>query len=211
MDRFSPGGKQYFGDVSRHYHPSFPLVKPVRNFRLSLCLTIAFAGLIVGNAAAQQSSSRGRSVRQSERVARAQWQPTRSSVAEQEPEQQQARQVPANPVRQRQVTKSQTRGVRAVDHIQVEGVPILPQESSIIDPPVHADSLHSAPVHAAPLDGQISLEPLHSGSACDALPGGCGCGDSLCLGGCDAIGGCDSCGGILRRRGLWLRWLHHLR
>lgn len=184
MDRFSPGGRQYFGGVSRHRHPSFPLVKPVRNIRLSLCITLACVGLLVSDAAAQ-SSNRSRSMRQSERAARASWQPIRTTRSNPEPR----REIPTNLVRQSEASMDQAaqgraRAVRTVDHIEVKGVPVTPEPASVMEQPIIAE----------PLDGQVSLAPV--GTACDALPPGqCGCEDPLCFGGCDGIGGCDACAG----------------
>ncbi len=141
---------------------------------------------MVSDAAAQQSSVQRRTARQSERVARANWEPTRPSVANQEPVTEQSRRNLPNPVRQSETKQSQSKGVRTVDHIKVQGVPTLPESES--------NSIIEPPIHSAPLDGQVTLAPLHAGSACDALPlGECGCGDVLCDGGCDSLASCGSC------------------
>ncbi len=176
-------------------HPSFPLVKPVSTFRLSLSFTLAIATAWVIPAAAQQATSPDRVVRRSERVARANWQPTRSHVE----------QSTATRSEKQAKEAGSARRIRRVDHIKVEGVPIPPPDTSVMDPYGPAPIEAPVPMQShlpmegyvpmetgAPLDGQVSLAPLHGGSlACDALPSGqCGCGDALCLGGCDD--GCDS-------------------
>ena len=117
---------------------------------------------------AQQSVRRG-SVRQSEREARASWQPTRTSATQQT------------------TSQLQNKRIRPVQNIQVEGLPTPPPESSIsiVDPPLYSPSL----------DGQISLAPAYEGEVvCDSLPGGpCGCDDPGCIG-CDSIGCAGGCG-----------------
>lgn len=159
-------------------------MKPVRTFRVSLCFATVLAGLIVGDATAQQPSSRTRSVRQSERTARARWEPTRSSVDDQQPAARQDLAELPEPVR-----RTGRPPIRAVDHVHLDGArvledPIIADSTSIVEPPIQH----------APLDGQIRLSPIHHDIACDALPAGeCGCGDVLCDGGCESLGNCGSC------------------
>jgi hypothetical protein len=142
---------------------------------------IALTMLMAVETNAQQSSSPERTVRQSERVARASWQPTRSVVGQGE----------AVVERGAPRHSDEDAVVRTVDYTGVEDVPApMPDSNSIIE----------QRVDVVPLDGQISLTPLFKRSvACDALPAGeCGCGEAACDGGCnpplDAIGACGSCG-----------------
>ncbi len=161
-------------------HSSISLVSPVRTFRCTLCFTFVLTTVIVSNAIAQESSTRRHSVRQSERVARAAWTPTRPSQ-------------PAGG----QGAASDSDRIGRVDHqTEVEGLPVMPA------PAKPSVSVIETPIYNPPLDGQISFAPLHDGAiACDALPSGeCGCGVPDCTGcdsGCDSLGGCGgSCGGL---------------
>jgi hypothetical protein len=145
-------------------------------------------------------------VRQSERVARANWQPTRARVTDPDPTTARSRTTAKPPVVKNQL--------RRVDHITVQNVPVPPPDAESLPAPSPrsehvlspAPAIPSAPMHvhpdsvlSEPLDGQIHLAPMHEGVrvhggeiACDAMPGEvCGCGDVLCDGGCDG-GGCGS-------------------
>ncbi|MFK8115305.1 MAG: BBP7 family outer membrane beta-barrel protein [Rubripirellula sp.] len=148
--------------------------------RITLCLTFTMMAILASDVDAQSNSRRSR-VRQGEQTARASWQPTRPSTVELADEDTSRRRTP-------------TERVRHVEHLSVSGVPSPPPATSgsvsIVQGPVHGNTI-SHEIHSAPMDGQISLSPLHDGN-CDALPGDvCGCG-SCNTGGCDA-GGCDSC------------------
>ncbi len=196
-----PGGENSFRRCFTTRHSSFPSVKPVRTFRLSVCFTIALASSLATQSSAQQTSSRGQSVRQSERVARASWQPTRSRVDSAASQ--------AETPQPRPVQGTSAKRVRAVDHIQVEGVPgSAPRHGRIGFGHRATDSGGTVGRPRSPGWPSSPVEPMYHdyGSvACDALPyGECGCGDAACLG-CDAVcdGGCD---GVLRRRGLQLLW-----
>ncbi len=167
------------------YHPSFPLVKPVRNF-LPLSITFVLVALVTTESQAQ-ISPRSRSVRQTERVARANWQPTRSqpSVA--------AQQEPQNGLRSG--SSQRPASVRTVQATR-ESVPVPPADESIsiVQQPgsiiVNESNIYDGQI----LDGQIQLAPVYGGGACDALPmGACGCDDGSCTG-CDGTIACDSCG-----------------
>lgn len=175
----------------RRIIPAFSLVNPVRNYRCTYCSTILLSLVVVSSSWAQESRSRQRSVRQSERVARASWQPTRPG------------------------TNRRGGNIQPVDHHQIETIPTPPPEvgsqadrsSSVIEGRVPYETSARGPMSARgpvvvpnqlPLDGQIELTPLHGGAIpCDAMPTGeCGCGFEACTG-CDAIGSCDvgGCGG----------------
>jgi Putative beta barrel porin-7 (BBP7) len=192
-----------FGEVSRLHHPSFPLVKPVINFRHTLCLTLAITVAVSTNA--QQTNTRQRSVRQTEQKARASWQPTRpTSVAPATGQPSRSNAVlPAshkNPV-QKTKQRVSAKPLRTVGH----GVPTPPPESlgsTIIEGPIMEGPIMEGTIIEGPiehsdehfysdgLDGQVVLESI--GSTCDAMPGEvCGCD-----GGCDSMGcGGGTCGG----------------
>jgi hypothetical protein len=173
--------------------PSFPLVKPVRKF-LPLCMTFVVAALMATESDGQ-ITRRTRNVRQSERVARANWQPTRTQPAarsQTEPQNQLRTGVGS--------TDSSVQNVQAISEV----VPTPPPDSaiSIVDrnrsanlpqPEVLDGQIIEGQVIEGPiLDGQVQLAPVYGGDACDAI-GGCGCGDPLCVG-CDGTLACDSCG-----------------
>ena len=145
-------------------------------FRSTLLIAVVLTPLCAATLDAQQTSGRRRSVRHTERVARAAWEPVRRAEPAAEHE-----------------TESRSR----VRLAQVQENEALPAPS---DPPASVVEVPPGEAYRpAPLDGQIVLEPIHEGSvihggpvACDALPGeACGC-DSL---GCDGTcGGDPTCG-----------------
>lgn len=155
-------------------------VKPVLTSRslttiFSGCFTLVLTAVLALPVAAQ--------TRDSERAARATWQPTRNTSSSRESAKQRplvdTAIEPASGVTQ----GKQAGKVRRVQH---SGVPMPPADSmSIIDPPIHSH---------VPMDGQVYLEPMHTGGsgACDAMAVGCGCGDGFCQGGCDSMGSCGS-------------------
>ena len=144
-------------------------MKPVSILRLSINTTLVFAALLVNDIQAQESV-RGRSVRQREQAARANWQPTRSRV-------QRTRIA---------VPDSEPRGTaRPVQQVQVEGLPSPPPESAI--------SIVT-PSDSGSLDGQITLAPVYEGEFLgEQFSGDCGCDDPGCVG-CDTIGCDGGCG-----------------
>ena len=160
--------------------------------RITLCIVFVLAAFVATDADAQQSNSRQRSsrnsIRHSEHAARASWQPTRPSTVD-----------PADAQESRHPSKGNR--VRRVDHIKVTGVPVPPPDIVAGAPSIVETTPASAPIHeihTAPLDGQVSLAPLHTGG-CDGFAGsGCSCGgcDSGCDAGCDSLGcGGGTCGG----------------
>ncbi len=180
IDLFNPGGTnesiaepgQIRAIVSAPFS-SIPLVNPVRTFRCFLCLPFLMFMVLASACQAQTSQARRQSVRDSERVARASWQPTRPA--------------------RRAGSDSFAPQLRRVDHIEVEDVPVPTPE-----PDSSSVSVIEPPVQSVPLDGQITLAPLHDAAvACDAIPADqCGCGSAVCTGcdfGCDSP--CGSCSG----------------
>lgn len=169
------------------YHPSFPLVKPVRTF-LPICISFVLAALVATESQAQ-ITPRSRSVRQSEQAARASWQPTRSQPKAA------PQQEPPNSLRVASSASTGTGSVRTVQAVR-ESVPLPPpdQSISIIQESGSRILPESEVIDGRFLDGQIQLAPVYGGGSCDSLPMGvCGCGDSLCTG-CDGTLGCDACG-----------------
>ncbi|MEM9825984.1 MAG: BBP7 family outer membrane beta-barrel protein [Planctomycetota bacterium] len=79
--------------------------------------------------------------------------------------------------------------VRQVDH--TSELSVMPALPSVEAYPAAAPMQGGYPV---PMQGQVLATPIigsdvviasdHGGTACDALPGGCGCGDSVCGGSC---------------------------
>ncbi len=167
------------------YHPSFPLVKPVRTF-LPLCISFVLAALVATESQAQ-ITPRSRSVRQSEQTARASWQPTRSQPTAA------PQQEPPNSLRVASAPRSGS--VRTVQAVR-ENVPLPPPDESISIVEEQGSRILSETemYDGQILDGQIQLAPVYGGGACDALPmGSCGCGDAFCTG-CDGTLACDACG-----------------
>ncbi len=160
-------------------------MNPVRNLRCTLRVSFLLTAFVATNALAQNSPYRGRSVRQSERVARATWQPTR----------------PASAARldSGYDENSRVRTVHQTEDLPAPPVPV--PDSSASGEPI---SVIEVPIQGVPLDGQVAFAPIRGeiiqgGSiACDALPAAvCGCGSLECTGcdaGCDSIGDCGSCG-----------------
>ena len=164
---------------------------------VNLPIVIALAILTSATAVAQsprRAVSRRGTSSHAERTARASWSPTRSgqrTVAlpdDSEDDDRQGRVAP----------------VALVDHIEA-----TPMAEHVIEQPIvrgasYPTAMPPSIVHG-PMDGQIVSGPVifgDGGSACDALPGGCGCSDSSCDGGCGFEpacgcdgGGCDSLGG----------------
>lgn len=178
-------------DARESTYPSIPLVKPVRTFRCTLCFTLAVATLIAADASAQDSFLKRRSVRRSERVARATWQPVRNDGSSTKSE---------NTREPSEAERRRRSRVRVVQGSSGETLPAPSDESiSVIETPPGERLAPGEPIGPAPLDGQIMLEPIADGAvACDALPvaGGCGsCGGVSCDGGCGAPGTLASCGG----------------
>ena len=163
-----------------------------------------------------------------EAVARAAWSPTRTprnhrTVAVPIPPRDTAtatsrrgdgRQGAANPVRlaDHRVPVRKVRPDVAPESPQPQPLPmrdpeaVRPAGHATIAPPVlDGQIIHHPPTIAGPrVAGPPVIIEHGDGLACDALPGGCGCGDSICDGGCDAgpgfaggccDGGCDSLGG----------------
>jgi hypothetical protein len=197
------------------HHPSFPLVKPVRTF-LPLCITFVLAAVVATESQAQ-ITPRGRSVRQNEQVARANWQPTRSQSVNG------STSSPQNSLRAASTSNGTTSGtdgsadVRTVQAI-AENIPVptpdqsisiiqsrpssnatqrivrpgdIVQEGEVImDGEVIVDGrvIRNGDVI---MEGDVNLAPMY-GDVTSAE--GCDCGDTLCVGGCDSSGACDSCG-----------------
>ncbi|MGB7326926.1 MAG: BBP7 family outer membrane beta-barrel protein [Rubripirellula sp.] len=152
------------------------------------------------------SSSSRRSVRTTEKAARANWQPTRETTKSGNTQQStlvEAAVEPAfalKPAPARQTnTKNQSntkKSVRPVGHVSSGGIPVPPDDSmSIVDSTYsHYDEheILDGQVMMSPMEGEVIYEGDMSSSSCDSM-GGCGCGDVFCTGGCDSMGGgCDS-------------------
>ncbi|WP_197169316.1 BBP7 family outer membrane beta-barrel protein [Novipirellula galeiformis] len=170
------------------------------SIRTLSCFTLGLAALLATTASAQNSPTGTSSVRKNERTARANWQPVRTSHSTDAD----ASYVGEESTNRRVVTKPNSRSasnspVRQASHVQRTGhgipSPSYPPHSIIEEPIIH-ESIDG---------GYVDLEPIHGGSmACDAMPGGfgCGCGSMSCDGGCDSMGSCGhggscdgSCGG----------------
>ncbi|WP_197454683.1 BBP7 family outer membrane beta-barrel protein [Stieleria varia] len=171
----------------------------MRTTQFRFVWALFLSGAIAATAAAQTPSP---SVRNSERVARAQWSPSRGgskSVAAKRTDHdasfQQEQPVATtaslpSPVRQASATKpvaSRSSGVQQAQHIETS--------------PMHSGVIPS-PTVSMPMEGEVYYEPMGSsvvGGACDAMGPACGCG-SLACDGCDSIGtcgqncGCSMCG-----------------
>ena len=172
-------------------------MKPVRTF-LPLCISF-FLAVLVASESQGQITPRGRSVRQSERVARANWQPMRTNAAansEQAPQNNLRGHASAS-VRPAQATESvpvpppDTSGGSVIQDrvIQDRGAAITAQPQ-----PIDGRIVEGRIIEGPVLDGQIQLAPIYGDGACDGLPlAGCGCGDGLCTG-CDGTIACDACG-----------------
>ena len=155
-------------------HSSIPLVKPVRTFRCRLCLLL-LATVWVGEVEAQTSSTSHRSVRQSERVARASWRPTREGES----------------------TAASGRVVR-VQHADEQNGNPLPPPVSVIQTPVPEASLDGQ-VRLAPLhDSLVACDALPASECgCGAeVCTGCdlGCDSPGSCGGSCPSGDCATCG-----------------
>lgn len=175
-------------------------------FRCRIPLVIAITAMLAFQtlATAQtQQSSRRNSIRNRERVARANWAPVRRNqpIASETPL--------TDPARHSSESLSDQPVVEVGSQFQdqsgvVRQAQAITSPGAIIDTPV-----------TAPLDGQIYYEHDHGHSpnrvtvldggslACDALSG-CGCGDLTCDGGCDSMGcdgncgdGCSTCGELI--------------
>lgn len=167
-----------------NHHPSFPLVKPVRKFPIAFCVTILLATATAIDVQAQVTS-RTRSVRRSEQVARANWQPTRPRTAES------LRQAPENDLR-----PTEAFGLVRMAQGEGEVIPLPEPEStgSIVESNPSVIVPTPEVIHGHVLDGQVQMSPLYNDGSCDALPmGDCGCGNNSCDG-CDGGIGCNSCG-----------------
>ena len=168
--------------------PAFLLVKPVRTtcctplsttgvpFRgssIAIFWVLGITGILAAVADAQSPARNRESVRETERVARASWQPVRAASA--------PHLEPANSGNQ----------VRVVQH--QSGGDLPPPPRSVVEIP------SPEPEYVDHLDGQIVLQPFRGGGVSwDGLShgGSCGCESVGCDGGCDSFGGCDGrCGG----------------
>ncbi len=192
---------------------SFPLVKPVRTLRSTLCFTLLAVSLLGADATAQQSSNARRSVRQTEQEARASWTPTRggSPQVSRSTAPTATRQTAT---RQTQPTNSTQSGAQPVRRASTQSDSRQSQRVKQVDHSIHDGIPAPAPMmQPMPLDGEVTFEPLHD-YGCDAMPGGmgCGCGAAVCDGGCDSCGscsiggcggGCDSCCGELCGNNPW--------
>ncbi|WP_186775324.1 BBP7 family outer membrane beta-barrel protein [Rubripirellula tenax] len=170
----------------------------------SICFSVALlVSLTAGTVAEGQTSQRSnsttktQSVRTNERVARANWQPTRNT----QPATTKSRPLvdaPLEPAAPERSVKSAVRRVKQVGH----GIPVPPSDTmSIMD----SHEILDGQVMLSPMEGEIIYEgdvsygnevSYGGDSSCDAM-GGCGCGDVLCGGGCDSMGSCGggTCGG----------------
>ena len=151
-----------------------------------------------GNSSRRVTSNANRNVRSTERVARASWQPSRRDDSSDGSE---LEETTVKLVGQDDETPSRNRAAKQrVRQVSAHQAPLPPAES-IIDPPIHPNS-----VHQGHLDGQITMGHGH-GTPINGLPSYDGevvysdgsydgsCDSMSCDGGCD--GGCDSmsCGG----------------
>ena len=164
----------------------------MRTFRCILCFTLVVAAMVSAGAHAQDTFLKRRSVRRSEQVARATWQPVRSHRA--------AERTEAAPEAAEADRRRRSR-VRVVQGSSDQTLP-APEEgsTSIIEPPPGEliAPMPGQPIEPAPLDGQIVFESAPAGGAiaCDALPAGpnCGCEAPSCDGECDSFAAPSSCG-----------------
>lgn len=189
--------------------------RPVRhpiNFSLAIALSILTTSTLVAQSPrrgpAGDSSNRRNVSSHAERTARASWTPTRSG--------ERTVSLPTNePQDESQERQGRVAPIALVDHTE-----IMPMREHVIEQPIIRNSslpvaMPPSIVHG-PMDGQIMDGNIvhgdviydHGGSACDSLPGGCGCSDSSCDGGCGFEsscglepacgcddGSCDSIGG----------------
>jgi hypothetical protein len=203
------------------HHPSFPLVKPVRTF-LPVCITFVLAAVVAPESHGQ-ITPRSRSVRQSEQVARANWQPTRSqSSSRSAPSPQNSLRAASLSAENGQAESARSADVRTVQAV-AESIPVPTPDQAI-------SIIQNQPSASAPqrvfrsgeviqegediMDGQVIINgrvirdgdvimesDLHMGSEVSLAPvygdsgvtAGCDCGDTLCVG-CDSSEACDSCG-----------------
>ena len=139
------------------------------------------------HAGAQTSTSGQRVLRKNERTARANWQPVRASdLTDADASFVTAGKAAPKPAARTNSNSASNSPVRQASHVQQTG-------HGIPEPSYPPHSIIEEPIIYGPSEGYVDLEPIHGGSlACDAMPGGvgCGCGSMSCDGGCDSMGSC---------------------
>ena len=194
------------------------LLRPAAVPALSLAVSLASSPFVLAqtrsNASGHrraESGHRRSTANHAERVARASWSPVRQN--------QRTVDLPTSNRRPAAAAKQgRVAPVALVDY--VDSPRATPMPPSVIQPAGKTISQSMAgqivTTHAhPPIEGSVIEGPViyegdhfenshfsgqHHGSACDALPGGCGCSDSSCDGGCGFApscgcdGGCDSIG-----------------
>ncbi len=164
-------------------------MKPMPSVRqLSrLFFTLALGAILATHAGAQTSTSGQRVLRKNERTARANWQPVRKSdLTDADASFVTAGKAAPQPAASTKSNSASISPVRQASHVQQTG-------HGIPEPSYPPHSIIEEPIIYGPSEGYVDLEPIHGGSlACDAMPGGvgCGCGSMSCDGGCDSMGSC---------------------